>query len=127
MNNEENRDKIKIQASLGKAFISSGFNNTFITLTDLSGRVICSGSAGKSGYKGARKSTPFAASATALTVAKIAVEKGLKEVSVLVKGPGLGRDAAVKSLRAGGLRITSITDVTPFPHNGCRPKKRRRV
>ncbi|MCL5003770.1 MAG: 30S ribosomal protein S11 [Patescibacteria group bacterium] len=113
--------------SQGKVYITSGFNNTIVTLTDTSGQVLLWGSSGMSGFKGARKSTPFAASTTALNLARKALELGVSQVSVFVKGPGAGRDAAVKSLKAGGLEINAITDVTPIPHNGCRPKKRRRV
>ncbi len=111
----------------GKVYITSGFNNSIITLTDLSGHVLMWESAGTTGFKGARKATPFAASAAALEVAKKAVALGLNQVQAFVKGPGAGRDAAVKSLKSGGLEIVSIADVTPIPHNGCRPKKRRRV
>lgn len=112
---------------IGKAYITAGFNNTIITVTDSDGRVICWGTAGLAGFKGARRSTPYAASVTAEQVAKKALEKGLKEVSVFVKGPGSGRANAIKSLRAGGLLVTSIADITPIPHNGCRAKNRRRV
>ena len=111
----------------GVAHITSTFNNTLITLTDDSGMVVTRGSAGTAGFKGTKKSTPFAASQAAEKVAKNAAELGLKEVSVLVKGPGPGRDAAIKALKVGGLEVSSITDVTPIPHNGPRPKKPRRV
>jgi small subunit ribosomal protein S11 len=107
--------------------VFSTFNNTIVTLTDPSGNVIAWGSAGSSGFKGSRKSTPFAAQVTAEAAAKKAMEHGLKAIEVLVKGPGAGREAAIRSLQAAGLEVTSITDVTPIPHNGCRPPKRRRV
>jgi len=110
-----------------KVYITSGFNNTIITLSTSEGEVLGWTSSGVAGFKGARKSTPFAASTAALSVAKKAVEFGINNVSVFVKGPGVGRDAAIRSLKAGGLDVTTIADVTPIPHNGCRPKKRRRV
>ena len=110
-----------------RAHISAGFNNTLITIADLEGGVICWGSAGTAGFKGTRKSTPFAASRAAGQVAEKALKLGVKEIAVLVKGPGSGRDAAIKSLKNAGLGVRSITDVTPIPHNGCRPRKRRRV
>jgi small subunit ribosomal protein S11 len=111
----------------GQAHIQSTFNNTIVTLTDPHGNVIAWGSAGSSAFKGSRKSTPYAAQMTAETAAKKAMEHGLREVAVYVKGPGSGREAAIRSLTAAGLVVTSITDVTPIPHNGCRPPKRRRV
>lgn len=111
----------------GCVTVTSGFNNTIVTLNDSKNQVVAWSTPGTAGYSGARKSTPFAASAAAAQVAQRAVESGIKEVSVFVKGPGMGRDAAIKALKAGGLRILSITDKTPIPHNGCRPKKRRRV
>jgi small subunit ribosomal protein S11 len=111
----------------GQAHIQSTFNNTIVTLTDPHGNVIAWSSAGSSNFKGSRKSTPYAAQMTAETAAKKAMEHGLREVSVFVKGPGSGREAAIRSLQAAGLVVTSITDVTPIPHNGCRPPKRRRV
>ncbi len=111
----------------GQAHIQSTFNNTIVTLTDPHGNVIAWSSAGSSAFKGSRKSTPYAAQITAETAAKKAMEHGLREVSVYVKGPGSGREAATRSLQAAGLVVTSITDVTPIPHNGCRPPKRRRV
>src|SRR5262245_21425883 len=112
---------------VGKAFITSTFNNTVITLTDPSGAVLSWGSAGTAGFKGSRKSTPYAAGLAAETAARKAMEHGLRQVEVFVKGPGSGREAAIRSLQAVGLMISSITDVTPIPHNGCRPPKRRRV
>ncbi len=113
--------------AVGRAHVLSTFNNTIVTLTDPHGNVIACGSAGSSGFKGSRKSTPFAAQVTAEQAAKRAMEHGLKSIEVLVKGPGSGREAAIRSLQAAGLEISSIVDVTPIPHNGCRPPKRRRV
>ena len=118
--NRKNIDK-------GEAHIHSSFNNTIVTITDTQGNTISWGSAGALGYKGSRKSTPFAAGQVAETAAKIAIEHGLKTVDVYVKGPGSGREAAIRSLQTTGLEISSIKDVTPIPHNGCRPPKRRRV
>ena len=111
----------------GAAHIHSSFNNTIVTITDTQGNAISWGSAGELGYKGSRKSTPFAAQMAAETAAKAAMEHGLKSVEVYVKGPGAGREAAIRSLQAAGLEVTLIKDVTPIPHNGCRPPKRRRV
>ena len=111
----------------GKAFITATFNNTLITITNPSGEKVYGGSAGTVGFKGTRKSTPFAASKAAAQVAEEANRRGVKRVHVFVKGPGMGRNTAIKSLEAGGLDILSIKDITPIPHNGCRPKKRRRV
>src|ERR1039458_4666342 len=113
--------------AVGRAHVLSTFNNTIVTLTDPQGNVIACGSAGSSGFKGSRKSTPFAAQVTAEAAAKRAMEHGLKSIEVLVKGPVSGREAAIRSLQAAGLEISSIVDVTPVPHNGCRPPKRRRV
>jgi len=111
----------------GAAHIHSSFNNTIVTITDVAGNVISWGSAGGLGFKGSRKSTPFAAGEVAETAAKKAMEHGLKTVEVYVKGPGSGREAAIRALQTAGLEISSIKDVTPIPHNGCRPPKRRRV
>ena len=111
----------------GRAYVSAGFNNTLITITDPEGNTLFSGSAGASGFKGSRKSTPYAAATAAEQVAKKALNLGLQEVSVIVKGPGYGRISAIKALKNAGLKILSISDVTPIPHNGCRPKKKRRV
>ena len=111
----------------GAAHIHSSFNNTIVSVTDVAGNVIAWGSAGGLGFKGSRKSTPFAAGEVAETAAKKAMEHGLKTVEVFVKGPGSGREAAIRALQACGLEVVSITDVTPVPHNGCRPPKRRRV
>jgi len=111
----------------GVAHIKATFNNTIITLTDLSGRVISWASAGRVGFKGSRKNTPFASQMAAEAAAKEAMDLGLRQVAVEVKGPGAGREAAIRSLQAAGLEIKSIKDVTPIPHNGCRPPKKRRV
>jgi small subunit ribosomal protein S11 len=111
----------------GKAHIKATFNNTIISLTDTYGNIISWATAGKMGFKGSRKNTPFAAQIAAETAAKEAMELGLAKVDVEVKGPGSGREAAIRSLQAAGLDILSIKDVTPIPHNGCRPPKRRRV
>ena len=111
----------------GQAHIQSTFNNTIVTITDPSGNVVCWSSAGQNGFKGSRKSTPYAAQVTAESAARRAMEHGLRQIDVFVKGPGSGREAAIRSLQSAGLSVTSITDVTPIPHNGCRPPKRRRV
>ncbi len=111
----------------GQAHVQASFNNTIVTLTDPVGNVLSWGSAGASGFKGSRKSTPYAAQITADGAAKRAMEHGLRQVDVFVKGPGAGREAAIRALQGAGLQVTSITDVTPIPHNGCRPPKRRRV
>lgn len=111
----------------GKAHIKATFNNTIISLSDLYGNVISWATAGKSGFKGSRKNTPFAAQLAAESAAKEAMELGLRKIDVEVKGPGAGREAAIRSLQAAGLEIQSIKDITPIPHNGCRPPKRRRV
>jgi small subunit ribosomal protein S11 len=111
----------------GVAHIRSTFNNTIVTITDTRGNAISWSSAGTLGFKGSRKSTPFAAQMAAETAAKVAMEHGMKHVEVFVKGPGAGREAAIRSLQAAGLEVNMIKDVTPIPHNGCRPPKRRRV
>jgi small subunit ribosomal protein S11 len=111
----------------GRAYVQSTFNNTIVTLTDPTGGVISWSSSGSAGFKGSRKSTPYAAGMAAETAARKAMENGMRQVEVFVKGPGSGREAAIRSLQAAGLFISSITDVTPIPHNGCRPPKRRRV
>ena len=111
----------------GHVHIQASFNNTIITITDTDGNVISWGSAGKAGFKGSRKSTPFAAQMAAEASARDAIQMGLKRVEVWVKGPGSGREAAIRSLQVAGLEISAIKDVTPIPHNGCRPPKRRRV
>ncbi len=111
----------------GIAHIKSTFNNTIITITDTGGNSIAWSSSGNVGFKGSRKSTPFAAQLAAETAAKAAMEHGMRQVEVFVKGPGAGREAAIRSLQAAGLEVNTIKDVTPIPHNGCRPPKRRRV
>ena len=121
------KKKVKKNVSTGAAHIQSSFNNTIVTMTDSQGNVLSWASAGGLGFKGSRKSTPFAAGEVAETAAKRAMEHGLKTVEVFVKGPGSGREAAIRSLQAAGLEISMIKDVTPIPHNGCRPPKRRRV
>ncbi|MBY4798185.1 30S ribosomal protein S11 [Collinsella sp. AGMB00827] len=113
--------------SVGQAHIRSTFNNTIVSITDARGNVLAWKSAGTVGFKGSRKSTPFAAQMAAEACAKIAMEHGMHKVSVFVKGPGSGRETAIRSLQAAGLEVASIQDKTPIPHNGCRPKKRRRV
>jgi small subunit ribosomal protein S11 len=113
--------------AVGQAHIKTSFNNTIVTLTDKEGNVIAWESAGSAGFKGSRKSTPFAAQVTAESCAKKGMEHGLQKVEVFVRGPGSGRETAVRSLQAAGLEIVSVRDVTPVPHNGCRPRKRRRV
>ncbi|MBR3888771.1 MAG: 30S ribosomal protein S11 [Clostridia bacterium] len=111
----------------GQAHIHSSFNNTIVTITDVQGNTISWASSGGLGFKGSRKSTPYASQMTAETAAKAAMEHGLKTVEVFVKGPGAGREAAIRALQTAGLEISMIKDVTPIPHNGCRPPKRRRV
>jgi small subunit ribosomal protein S11 len=121
------RGKKKVHATQGIAHILATFNNTIVTITDRAGNAVCWATAGSSGYHGSRKSTPYAAQIAAMNAAKKALEAGLKEVEVFVKGPGQGRESAIRSLSQAGLSITAIKDVTPIPHNGCRPPKRRRV
>lgn len=111
----------------GVAHIKSTFNNTVITITDTQGGAVSWSTSGKMGFKGSRKSTPFAAQMAAESAAKTAIDQGMREVEVMVKGPGSGREAAIRALQAAGLEVTAIKDVTPVPHNGCRPPKRRRV
>ena len=111
----------------GRAYIQATFNNTIVTLTDPEGNVIAWGSSGTAGFKGSRKGTPYAAQLAARDAARKAMEHGLRQVEVYVKGPGSGREAAIRSLQSSGLYITGIRDVTPIPHNGCRPPKRRRI
>jgi small subunit ribosomal protein S11 len=112
---------------VGKAFVQSTFNNTIVTLTDPRGNVLSWASSGTSGFKGSRKGTPYAAQLAARDACRKAMEHGLRQVEVCVKGPGSGREAAIRSLQSSGLHITSIRDITPIPHNGCRPPKKRRV
>ncbi len=121
------RRKVRKNIAVGQAHIKTSFNNTLVTLTDKEGNVIAWESAGSVGFKGSRKSTPFAAQVTAESCAKKGMEQGLQKVEVFVRGPGSGRETAVRSLQAAGLEIISVKDVTPVPHNGCRPRKRRRV
>jgi small subunit ribosomal protein S11 len=111
----------------GRAYVQSTFNNTLITMTDPNGNVVAWSSAGSAGFKGSRKSTPFAAQMAAEAAARRAMEHGMRQVDVFVRGPGSGREAAIRSLQAAGISILSIRDMTPIPHNGCRPPKRRRV
>ncbi|HDQ45341.1 MAG TPA: 30S ribosomal protein S11 [bacterium] len=120
------KKKEKVESE-GQAHIKATFNNTTVTLTDNYGNVISWATAGRVGFKGARKNTPFAAQLAAQSCAKEAMDLGLKRVSVMVKGPGGGREAAIRSLQASGIEVVAIKDVTPVPHNGCRPPKRRRV
>ena len=122
-----NKRKVSKNIEAGVAHIRSTFNNTIVTISDLNGAVLSWASAGGQGFRGARKSTPFAAQMAAETAAKAAMEHGLKRIEVFVKGPGAGREAAIRALQAAGLEVESIKDVTPIPHNGCRPPKRRRV
>jgi small subunit ribosomal protein S11 len=121
------RSKKKLTTTQGIAHIFATFNNTIITITDRGGNTICWSTAGSSGYSGSRKSTPYAAQIAAQHAAKKALDAGLREVEVFVKGPGQGRESAIRSLSQAGLTVTAIKDVTPIPHNGCRPPKRRRV
>ena len=121
------RRKERKNIEKGHAHIQSTFNNTIVTLSDVQGNAISWASAGQLGFKGSRKSTPFAAQMAAEQATKAAIEHGLKSVEVFVKGPGAGREAAIRALQAAGLEVTMIKDVTPIPHNGCRPPKRRRV
>jgi small subunit ribosomal protein S11 len=121
------KKKIKKNIPIGEAYIQSSFNNTIITITDPQGNVVSWSSGGVVGFKGSRKSTPFAAQLAAENAAKKAMENGLKTVDVFIKGPGAGREAALRALQSAGLKIHLIRDVTPIPHNGCRPPKRRRV
>jgi len=125
--NTPRKRRVKKNIESGIAHIHSTFNNTIVTITDQQGNVIGWSSAGALGFKGSRKSTPFAAQMAAETAAKSALETNMKTLEVSVKGPGAGREAAIRSLQAAGLEITAIRDVTPVPHNGCRPPKRRRV
>lgn len=121
------RRRERKQVPHGNAYVQSTFNNTLVTITDPDGNVLSWSSSGSVGFKGSRKSTPFAASQAADDVAKKAMEQGVRAVDVYVKGPGSGREAAIRSLQASGLAISAIIDVTPIPHNGCRPPRKRRV
>lgn len=119
--------KTRRNVSHGQAHIRASFNNTIVSITDASGNVLAWGSAGQAGFKGSRKSTPYAARLAAQNAAKSALDQGVLEVDVFIKGPGPGRENALRAIGASGLRVRSITDVTPIPHNGCRPPKKRRV
>ncbi|GIK15476.1 MAG: 30S ribosomal protein S11 [Planctomycetota bacterium] len=121
------KKKVRRSVSRGVAYVKATFNNTIVTITDVSGEVLCWSSAGTVGFKGTRKSTPFAAQRAAERAAHAARKFGMSEVEVKVKGPGSGRESAITAMQSSGLRIQSIEDVTPLPHNGCRPRKRRRV
>ena len=123
----KNKKKVKKNIALGVAHVCSTFNNTIITITDVTGHSVAACSAGSRGFKGSRKSTPFAAQVAAEQAARSAMEHGMRAVAVFVKGPGAGRESALRALQSAGLRVTVIRDVTPIPHNGCRPPKRRRV
>jgi small subunit ribosomal protein S11 len=121
------KKKEKRNIPVGKAYIQATFNNTIVTLADPQGNVLATTSSGNAGFKGSRKGTPYAAQMAAQNCAKKAMESGLRQIEVFLKGPGSGREAAIRSLQASGLIVTGIRDVTPIPHNGCRPPKRRRV
>jgi len=121
------KKRVRLSFNEGVAHIHSSFNNTIVSLSDKAGNVLTWSSGGKIGYKGSKKSTPFAAQLAAEEVAKAALEMGINKVQVVVKGPGGGRESAIRSLDANGLQITMITDATPIPHNGCRPRKTRRI
>jgi len=121
------RKKVKKNVAEGIAHIHASFNNTIITITDRQGNALSWATSGGAGFKGSRKSTPFAAQVAAETAGKVAIEYGIKTLEVRIKGPGPGRESSVRALGALGIRITSIADVTPMPHNGCRPQKRRRI
>jgi small subunit ribosomal protein S11 len=126
-NRRRTKRRVKRNTPRGQAHIHATFNNTIVTITDPQGNVISWSSGGMVGFRGSRKSTPFAAGQAARQVARKAMDEGMVEVDVFVKGPGPGREAAIRSIQAAGLKVRSITDVTPIPHNGCRPPKRRRV
>jgi len=121
------RKKIARKTTSGKIFVHSTFNNTIVTVTDTAGEILCWSSPGTVGFKGSRKSTPFAASVAAKDAVKKARTHGLRDVSIFVRGPGSGKESAVRSIRSEGMNVSTITDLTPTPHNGCRQKKRRRV
>lgn len=127
MGNKKGKKREKKMVQVGVAHILASFNNTIVTMTDMSGNVLVWSSAGNQGFKGSRKSTPFAAQRAGEVAAKKAMEHGMRQVDVYVKGPGSGRESAIRALQAAGLKINLIKDVTPVPHNGCRPPKRRRV
>ena len=121
------KKKGRREVPVGNCYIQSSFNNTIVTITDPTGNVVCWSSAGRKGFKGARKSTPFAAQVAAEDAARMAVEQGVRSLSVYVNGPGAGRETALRGLQVAGLKVSFIRDITPIPHNGCRPPKRRRV
>ena len=121
------KKKIKRNVPIGRCFVQAGFGNTIVTFTDLNGNTVCWASAGMLGFKGSRKGTPFAAQVAAEDAGKKALEAGMKTVDVVVRGPGAGREPAVRALSGLGFRVTSLKDLTPIPHNGCRPPKRRRI
>ena len=123
----QTRKKVKRMVPQGQAHIFATFNNTIVTITDMGGNTIAWSSAGASGFKGSRKSTPYAARLAAQSAARTAQDSGMQELDIIVKGPGPGREQAIRSLQASGIRVKSIRDITPVPHNGCRPKKKRRV
>ncbi|MEO5656605.1 MAG: 30S ribosomal protein S11 [Nitrospiria bacterium] len=127
VNKKVGKKKERKHVQTGVAHVQASFNNTIVTVTDLAGNVVVWASAGNQGFKGSRKSTPFAAQRAAESAAKKAMENGMRQVDVYVKGPGSGRESAIRALQAAGLKINLIRDVTPIPHNGCRPPKRRRV
>ena len=124
---KRNQNKKKRNSINGVTHIKSTFNNTIVTITDLQGETIAWSSSGASGFKGAKKSTPFAAQTTAEKAAKIAMDSGMKQTEIMVNGPGAGRETAIRAIQAAGIEITLIKDITPVPHNGCRPPKKRRV
>ncbi len=124
---QQGRKKITKMVPQGMAYVHATFNNTIVTMTDEMGNAICWASGGTAGFKGSRKSTPYAARVAAQNAARDAQEHGMQEIDVVVKGPGPGREAAIRALQASGIRVRSISDVTPVPHNGCRPPKKRRV
>lgn len=123
----QSKKKIKRMVSEGQAHIAATFNNTIVTITDMNGNTLAWASAGSAGFKGSRKSTPYAAGLAARNAARNAQDYGMQEVDVIVNGPGPGRESAIRSLQTSGVRVRSIRDITPVPHNGCRPKKKRRV
>lgn len=123
----KSKKKERVITASGRAYVTAGFNNTIVTLTDSEGNALFASSAGRAGFKGSRKSTPYAATKATENIAQEASKSGMKDVAVIVKGPGMGRIAAIKALKSGGLNVVSISDITPIPFNGCRPKKKRRV
>lgn len=125
--NKGPKKKVKRNVPTGRCYVSAGFGNTIVTMTDLQGNVVCWSTAGMLGFKGSRKGTPFAAQMAAEDAAKKAIDNGMKSVDLFLSGPGAGREPAVRAIAAAGLRVTLLKDVTPVPHNGCRPPKRRRI